>query len=36
MSMLAVVVLCDGQRVYLQRKIVRHHAVEILGTCLAG
>jgi putative effector of murein hydrolase len=33
MKMLAVVVLCDAQRVFLQRRIVKHHFVEILGTC---
>jgi putative effector of murein hydrolase len=34
MAMLAVVVLCDGQRVFLQRRIVRRHAVEIFGTII--
>ena len=36
MAMLAVVVLCDGQRVFLQRRIVKHHAVEIFGTIIAS
>lgn len=36
MSMLTVVVLCDGMRVYLQRNVVRRHAVEICGSVLIG
>ena len=36
MRMLAVVVLCDGQRVFLQRRIVRHHWLEIVGTIVAS
>ena len=34
MAMLSVVVLCDGQRVFLQRRIVKHHAIEIFGTVI--
>lgn len=36
MSMLVVVVLCDGMRVYLQRSVVQRHGLEILGTVLAA
>eukprot|EP00892_Ulva_mutabilis_P007106 jgi/Ulvmu1/4768/UM020_0053.1 len=36
MSMLVVVVLCDGMRVYLQRSVVRRHGLEILGTVVAA
>jgi putative effector of murein hydrolase len=34
MGMLIVVVLCDGVRVFLQRRVVRRHAAEIFGTVL--
>lgn len=36
MAMLAVVALCDGMRVYLQRKLVYRHAVEIFGTIIVS
>jgi putative effector of murein hydrolase len=36
MAMLAVVVLCDGQRVYLQRQIVQRHCIEIFGTVIVS
>jgi putative effector of murein hydrolase len=36
MAMLAVVVLCDGTRVYLQRSLVRRHAAEIFGTVIVS
>jgi putative effector of murein hydrolase len=36
MSMLSVVVLCDGMRVFLQRQVVRRHAVEICSAVLAS
>lgn len=35
-SMLVVVVLCDGMRVFLQRAVVRRHGAEIIGTAAAA
>lgn len=36
MSMLVVVVLCDGMRVFLQRRVVRRHGLEILVTAVVA